>query len=208
MVPSGFHPIPINKTILAQDIGVKTQLNEMPPKLSSNVIFPQSIYETFTQSPHSGTKNSGYIYQSGHENVLPFFSYIGLSGPEWVSNDSFQFPVNATHKSVDVTYDFNKPYKPQFQKYSNDVMTHQINSCMSQSTALVSTSRLSPANFPTCQLASNFISQVPDSRPLDNDFNSFAKPASLNYDVQDVTGMIIGSVDEVRVVDRLKMYFI
>ena len=136
-----------------------------------------------------------------------------LNGPTLAScnseNESSQFPVNATHKSMDVTYEFIKPYKPELQKYSNDVMSSQMKvPWMPQSAELVSTSRLSPANFPTCQLASNFISQVPDSRPLDNDFNSFAKPASLNYDVQDVTGMIIGSVDEVRVVDRLKMYFI
>ena len=105
-VPSGFDPIPIYRTNLAQDIRVKTQLNEMPQKLSSNVTFPQSICETFTQSPYSETKNSGDIYQSGHDNFLPFFSDIGLSGPKWVSNDSFQLLVNATHKSVDVTYDF------------------------------------------------------------------------------------------------------
>ena len=54
---------------------------------------------------------------------------------------------------------------------------------MTQSAALVSMSQPSPAKFPTCQ--------------YDNDFNPFAKPASLNFEAPDVTGVNTGS-------DRLK----
>ena len=106
-LPSGFHAIPINKTNLAKDIGVETQIYERPSKLSSNVIFPQSICETVTQSPFLGTKNLDDIFQSGYKKTdfLPFLP----SGPKLVSNDSFQLPVNATQKSVDVTCDFKKP---------------------------------------------------------------------------------------------------
>ena len=51
-VPPGFDQIQINKTNLAEDIGVKTQPYEIPPQIARNLILPPSLYGNLEESPY------------------------------------------------------------------------------------------------------------------------------------------------------------
>ena len=84
-VPSGFDQIHKNWNNLAQGIRVKTQSYEIPPKFSSNLLLPQSLYGNLSKSLHSGyPKNLDVIYQLGYEyekpDLLPFYTCKGLNG--------------------------------------------------------------------------------------------------------------------------------